>query len=141
MYARVHERFLRKTERIFLRAIIYNHVAEKNRDIRESDVAECLANTRSLTNAHVLSRGNYHIKVSLVIPNTVLIATLDNLLNCSIMRHCSSPSSASLEGFKDPYPLPSARFRRLRGKLCGYFVHIVYGNRSRTLQYASFRIF
>lgn len=57
---------------------------------------------RPLTNAHALSRCNYHIKVSLLIPNTVLIATLDNLLNCSIMRPVllppsSSSSSASLE--------------------------------------------
>lgn len=57
---------------------------------------------RSLMNAHVLPCDNYHIKVSLLIPNTVLIATLDNLLNCSIMRSCSSlsPSFTSLEALR-----------------------------------------
>lgn len=37
----------------------------------------------SLTNAHALARSNYDIKDSLVILSSVLIATLDNLLNCS----------------------------------------------------------
>lgn len=145
-YARVSKTVSRERDHVFLRAIIYNHVAGKEPKYswvwwykRSQMVHICW----SLTNAHVLLRGNYRIKLSLLIPNAVLIAMLDNLLNCSIMKPVIptlSPFSTSLEALRIHTRFP--RFRRLQGKSCGHFVHIVYGNRSRTLQQcASFRIF
>jgi len=55
-----------------------------------ADSRRMRAHTRPpLTNAHSLSRSNYRIKLSLLIPNTILIAAFHNLLNCSITRNWS----------------------------------------------------
>lgn len=89
---------------------------------------------RSLTNAHALFRSNYHIKVSLLILNTVLIATLDNLLNCSIMRPVLptlSPSSTSLEALRIHARFPRCDFVGCgadhAGTLCTLFMEITAG--------------
>lgn len=136
MYARVHERFLVRAR--FLTS--YNLQSRRGKEpkyswVRRANVAKYVYTVwRSLTNAHVLSRSNYHIKVSLLIPNAVLIATLDNLLNCSIMRPALlilSPFSISLVAFRI-----LTRFLRrdfvgcganCAGTLCTLFMEIAAG--------------